>query len=425
MTPTTADMEARRYLALLCIGRLGEHLDVTGDCDIELASRLKNAIDTCFEEGSEDIRSATAFALGRLAVGSMSIFLPIVLEACSGEGKGDNKHQYLLLVALKETIVVHVSSTSQSSSALSFTPYLETVLPGLLNLARNSTEEGVRNMVAECLGALASTPLHTERITCLLQDVAGGEHENKLLIWTVVTSMRFYFSRVKLDSSSYEVDPQSFLTFLQDSDLDVRRATLLMVNAAVHYTPSLILPHLEHLVLPHLLVLLSLKQRREVQMGPFKHIVDDALPLRKSALTCFETMLYVMPEAINPSDLLTELTKLVQENLNETNLQCHQILCKLCSVAPSSMLCALDDFTVPLEKTIAKYDKMETGEGSAGPEKEKALEQVRSCIRLISTVNKMDDLDVCPLWQAFVAKLPQKPAVAKLLAEHEGQKLHE
>ena len=422
-TAPSFNAESRRHLALLCIGRLGEHLSVTGEADAELAERLRKGINTCFEKGSEDVRSAAAFALGRLAVGSMSIFLPIVLEACTGGGNGDNKHQYLLLVALKETIVVHV--TSSSTSSLSFSPYLETVLPGLLTLARTSSEEGVRNMVAECFGALASTPIYVAQITSLLQEAAHDEHDNKLLVWTVVTSMRFYFSRVKVGTSDYEVDPQPFLAFLQDSDLDVRRATLLMVNAAVHYTPSLVLPHMETLILPHLLVLLSLKQKREVQMGPFKHVVDDALTLRKGALTCIETMLYVMPEAINPSDLLVELTKLVQDNLNETNLQCHQILCKLCTVAPSAMLCAVDDFTAPLEKIVSRYEKAETAEGSAGPEKERAHEQVRSCIRLISSVNKMDNLDVCPLWQAFVARLSQKPAVSKLLAEHEGQKFNE
>lgn len=414
--PSSAVAEARQLLALLCIGRMGENLDVSHEP--ELAGRLKAVIMECFEGGSEDVRAATAFALGRLAVGSMPIFLPIVLDACtSGD---DNKHQYLLLVALKETIVVHVTS---SVCSLSFTPYLETVLPGLLNLARTSHEEGVRNMVAECLGALAS--IHTEAIISLLQQTAQAEHDNKLLVWTVATSMRFFFSRVALSSAHAHIDAQPFLVFLQDPDLDVRRAALLMINAAVHYTPTLVQPHLESLVLPHMLVLLSYKQKREVQMGPFKHIVDDALPLRKGALTCYETMLYVMPDAVNPSDLLAHLTILLVDNLNETNLQCHQILCKLCSVAPSATLCAIEGFIEPLLKIITKYEKLDAAEGSDGPEKERALEQVRSCVRLISCVNKLENLDVSQLWQGFVSRLQQKPCIAVLLTEHEAQGLRE
>lgn len=413
-------VEARKHLVLLCIGRMGEDLDVTSDA--RMADRLKTAIMTCFEEGSEDVRAATAFALGRLAVGNMSTFLPIVLEACT---TGDNnKHQYMLLVALKETIVVHVTSGA-SASSLSFAPYLETVLPGLLNLARTSHEEGVRNMVAECLGALAS--IHTHSITSLLRQTAHDEPDNKLLIWTLVTSMRFFFSRVTVSSfTTTDIDVTPFLVLLQNPDIDVRRAVLLMVNAAVHYTPLLVRPHLDTLVLPHLLTLLSYKQKREVQMGPFKHIVDDALPLRKGALTCYETMLYVMPDAINPTDLLVHLTKLLVDNLNETNLQCHQILCKLCSVAPSAMLCAIEGFIEPLQKVISKYEKMDAAEGGgAGPEKERALEQVRSCVRVICCVNKLDNLDVSQLWQGFVGRLQASPCVAVLLAEQDAQGLRE
>ena len=315
--------------------------------------------------------------------------------------------------------MVHV--TSPSSSALSFTPYLDTVLPGLLALARTSPEEGVRNMVAECLGALASTSSHTAKIISMLQETAAAEQDNKLLLWTVVTSMRFFFSRVALDSVQGDIDAQPFLLLLQDPDLDVRRAALLMVNAAVHYTPSVIQPHLETLVLPHILVLLSYKQKREVQMGPFKHIVDDALPLRKGALTCYETMLYVMPDAIQPSDLLVHLTKLLVDNLNETNLQCHQILCKLCSVAPSDMLCAVESFIEPLQKVLSRFEKMDKGDGAGGPEKERALEQVRSCVRLIACVNKLEHLEVCQLWGGFVSRLHRGGGVvAGLLAEQEG-----
>jgi cullin-associated NEDD8-dissociated protein 1 len=198
-----------------------------------------------------------------------------------------------------------------------------------------------------------------------------------------------------------------------------------MINAAVHYTPRLVLPHLETLVLPHMVQLLSYKQKREVQMGPFKHIVDDALPLRKGALTCYETMLYVLPEAINPTDLLEHLTKLLADNLNETNLQCHQILCKLCSVAPSAVLCAIEGFIEPLQKVIVRYEKMDTAESSGGPEKERALEQVRSCVRLIACVNKLENLDVSQLWQGFVARMQQKACVATLLAEQDAQGLRE
>ena len=44
-----AVVEARKHLALLCIGRMGEDLDLTGGSEEPLATRLKGAIKACFE----------------------------------------------------------------------------------------------------------------------------------------------------------------------------------------------------------------------------------------------------------------------------------------------------------------------------------------------------------------------------------------
>ena len=54
--------------------------------------------------------------------GNMGIFLPVVLESI-----GTNRHQYLLLASLKEIILVH------ANQGLDFSPFLDSVLPGLLS----------------------------------------------------------------------------------------------------------------------------------------------------------------------------------------------------------------------------------------------------------------------------------------------------
>jgi hypothetical protein len=90
------------------------------------------------------------------------------------------------------------------------------------------------------------------------------------------------------------------------------------------------------------------------------------------------------------------------------------------------MLCAIEGFIEPLQKVISKYEKMDAAEGGgAGPEKERALEQVRSCVRVICCVNKLDNLDVSQLWQGFVGRLQASPCVAVLLAEQDAQGLRE
>ena len=71
-------------------------------------------------------------------------------------------------------------------------------------------------------------------------------------------------------------------TMLNDASLENRRLALTTVNSATLNKPVIIIPHLSQL-LP-LVIKESIPDPflvREVQMGPFKHKVDDGLELRK------------------------------------------------------------------------------------------------------------------------------------------------
>ena len=71
-------------------------------------------------------------------------------------------------------------------------------------------------------------------------------------------------------------------TMLDDPDLENRRLALGAVNAATNNKPEILLPHLTQLV-PSIMKESHVKPElvREVQMGPFKHKVDDGLEIRK------------------------------------------------------------------------------------------------------------------------------------------------
>jgi cullin-associated NEDD8-dissociated protein 1 len=72
------------------------------------------------------------------------------------------------------------------------------------------------------------------------------------------------------------------LTMLQDSDMEIRRLAMTTLNSAAHNKPDLILPHLGELM-PYVMAESVVKPEliREVMMGPFKHLVDDGLEVRK------------------------------------------------------------------------------------------------------------------------------------------------
>ena len=76
------------------------------------------------------------------------------------------------------------------------------------------------------------------------------------------------------------------VTMLQDSDMDIRRLAMSTFNSAAHNKPDMILGHLGQLM-PYVMQESVIKPelRREVQMGPFKHLVDDGLEVRK--VSCY------------------------------------------------------------------------------------------------------------------------------------------
>lgn len=77
---------------------------------------------------------------------------------------------------------------------------------------------------------------------------------------------------------------EMLLVMLQDSDMEIRRLAMTTLNSAAHNKPDLILPHLGEL-LPFVLSESVIKKEliREVQLGPFKHKVDDGLEVRKAS----------------------------------------------------------------------------------------------------------------------------------------------
>jgi hypothetical protein len=96
------------------------------------------------------------------------------------------------------------------------------------------------------------------------------------------------------------------LTVLQDKDMEIRRLAMTTLNSAAHNKPDLILPHLGELV-PFVMAESVIKPEliREVQMGPFKHQVDDGLEVRKVCTLLIvvdkSTMLTFPPERLRDS----------------------------------------------------------------------------------------------------------------------------
>lgn len=110
------------------------------------------------------------------------------------------------------------------------------------------------------------------------------EHQDAAVRGTVISGFRYTLSS---SSAAYNdvlrpLIVQFLVTMLNDSELSNHRLAMTTVNSAIHNKANQVLPHLGQL-LPTIMADAHVKPElvREVQMGPFKHKVDDGLELRK------------------------------------------------------------------------------------------------------------------------------------------------
>lgn len=128
------------------------------------------------------------------------------------------------------------------------------------------------------------------------------------------------------------------------------------------------------------------------------------MPLRKAALTCLETVLDTLPECLDVGAFMPRLVTLLSDK-DEVKLQGYHILCKLCVHAPGVVLGSADALIEPLEKTVTKKS---TKDGVVGPEAERALELIRSGLRAVMVVNRIEDISQNRRWADFVDRLSRK-----------------
>ncbi|XP_076937152.1 cullin-associated NEDD8-dissociated protein 1-like [Bidens hawaiensis] len=374
---------AKQHLALLCLGEIGRRRDLSSHDHIE------NIVIESFQSSYEEIKSAASYALGNIAVGNLPKYLPFILNQIDNQ----QKKQYLLLHSLKEVIV------RQSVDKAEFQ---DSSVEKILNLLFNhceSEEEGVRNVVAECLGKIALIkPL--KLVPALKERTTSPAAFTRA---TVVVAVKYSIVErpEKIDSVLYP-EISSFLMLIKDQDRHVRRAAVLALSIAGHNKPNLIkglLPELLPLLYDQTVIKKELI--RTVDLGPFKHTVDDGLELRKAAFECVDTLLDNCLDQLNPSSFIVPYLKSGLDDHYDVKMPCHLILSKLADKCPSSVLAVLDSLVEPLQKTVSFKPKQD----AVKQEVDRNEDMIRSALRAIASLNRVSGGDCSHKFKNLMAEI--------------------
>jgi cullin-associated NEDD8-dissociated protein 1 len=404
LADVNSESDVKRRVALLTLGCLGERVDLSS------VKGLSKSILGSFACPDDASKSAASIALGHVAVGAMSTYLPIILKEI--DSAADNSALYLVLGSLREVITTHRTNGVDLSEA-----DVASILPLLTGLA-NSKEEGIRSICSECIGCFLS--MAPDKILPALIKLTA-ENKNKqddepaaLMLWTILTSLKHALSGkdVKVDSLfAGHLTETGFLALLDEEAFEVRHAALLMVNAAVHYAPGVLAGSMASFIMPRVLAFLGLKSVRTIDLGPFKHHIDDALPLRKVSLSIVDSAL---PHSgfVDVAALLPQLAKCCAD-VEEVVVPCHQVLTKLCTRDEALVCQNLDELLVGLEKTICKKPK----ENATPQDAERANSLVRSGLRLVVAVGKTQSSEGNTTWTGFVDRIKGNERLAAMLSE--------
>ncbi|KAI9667334.1 MAG: hypothetical protein M1821_000149 [Bathelium mastoideum] len=265
----TARDDQRKCLALSVLGEAGLRLGTSSPLQPDLFTNY-------FAAKSDKVPLAAAVALGRAGAGNIKTYLPVILSTMGGSITS----KYLLLHSVREIL-------QHSEAEADIIPYANDLWQ---NIVAASESEDNRAIGSECIGRLAiiDPKTYLPQLQTFLTDPQA--HTRGM----VISALRYTFAD---SDSSYDTHLRPTIismltTMLNDPSLEDRRLALTTFTSAAHNKPLLIAPHFPALI-P-----LALKETcirpelvREVQMGPFKHKVDDGLELRKSA---YETLYGLM-----------------------------------------------------------------------------------------------------------------------------------
>jgi cullin-associated NEDD8-dissociated protein 1 len=382
-----------RLYALLSLGEIGK------DFDLSNQSELLSVIEGSFLHPSEEVKSAASHALGNVSSGNLARFLPFILQ----EIEAQPKRQYLLLHSLKEVITRQAGS---ASSVEAFKPYVNGVWT-LLFKHCESSEEGTRNVVAECLGKL--TLINPTELLPLLQSILSSD--SPYARSTVVTAVKFTISdQPQSIDSLLRSCIGNFLETLQDPDLNVRRVALVTFNSAAHNKPVLVRDLLWK-ILPQLYGETVIRKEliREVEMGPFKHTVDDGLDIRKAAYECMYTLLDSCLERLDIFEFLSHVESALKDHY-DIKMLAYLMLARLSTLAPNAVLQRLDSLIAPLSTTV----HMKVKPSAVKQEFEKQDELKRSALRAVAALITIPDSDKSPALTDFVSLIKSNPDLSSM-----------
>lgn len=388
---------SQKVFLLYCIREVG-----AAKLPLQNEDGLRDAIMACLDD--EASSEAAASALGGLAAGLNPSHLNHIRKVLSDPS--DKKSQYHMLRALVEAL--RIISRSDDMIDGQVQEAIEKLVDILIqmNLDDQNNEE-LHSIIAQCYG-LASF-ICPDAVLPTFEEQLGAQDARQNIM--ALSGMRSAIGESESaidDALRTNLIPQA-MKKLSDDNVSVRRCATLLLGLASHNKLFLVQD-----VLPSCITPLIVQTRpdpnliRVVNLGPFKHKIDDGLEQRKSAFDCLGILIskcwHSLPEQIN---ILGAVIGGLADQY-EVKLKCHDLIITLAQLSPTMMLSVLDQVVEPFTKTLTARVKSD----AVRQEVDRNEDMLRSCLRAVDALDRIDGSHGIIGFKTFLQNIVQSDSIA-------------
>jgi len=274
-------------------------------------------------------------------------------------------------------------------------------------------DEGVRGIVAECLGRLAI--IASAKILPHLEKMATSNSPSAR--GAAITALRFSFTD-HMDWLSLSAKLSTFLALLKDKELQVRKQALATLNSLLRANNEIIRrDQLHNEILPVLYSETKINPAliEEVDYVAFKQTVDHGLPLRKSAFECLTTLLELSPKKLDMQVFIREVQKGLSDTGPEIQIATFHVFQHIAKHHASSLIEILDSMPAGLMVNVkSQLSAAKTKDG------EMAKECLRALVASMVMWNQIPGVEMCTKYTQFFKQVCATPLLAGMLKEIEA-----
>jgi cullin-associated NEDD8-dissociated protein 1 len=258
-------------------------------------------------------------------------------------------------------------------------------------------DQAIRNLVQENIGRLYVT--YSEQMYEHIEK--GMQADNAFVRQTVAGSFKYGASK-QTDSLMLEMALNDLCRLVSDPDIQVQTLSLRALASITSHHPAVTRrkfqegPGLLNEVIRHTVVRPDLVS--EVDLGPFKHKVDNGIPIRDAALAFLDHAIEKNPTIMSHPGLVECIIAALDDPSEECMVSGMQMISKITQHSASAVFAHIDHILDSFEKQFTKHLKNISSQKSS----EKSQNIVRSTMRALAGLARNPDVEQSNRFTDFI-----------------------